>query len=217
MARGIKEGVLIGGGAVLVLLTVLLLISLRQPVEPEEVEAAAEPAVEPPGSAASAPRLRPPAQATPAMSSNAPPAASPVSPRPAPRPVAAAPDQGGAVSSPREPHGEVIKVREIPHVSHVTAPAAEPSGLEDEPDPQRRKVLRRMHKLAVAKMRQGVFTRRAQMLEQAMAEGKASGTWSKEEVRRAEQDLKQLEENIKASGADVEEMKKKVDEEIPPE
>ena len=213
MARGFKERLLIAGGAVLVLLTVLLLVSLREPVEPAEVETEAEPAAKPEEVKAATPAppsLRPTA---PAISTSPAPTKPPVS---RPVPVAAAPDQGGPVISPRAAASEVIKVRQIPHAGHVTAPAAEPPGIENEPDPQRREVLRRMHKLAVAKMRQGVFSRRAQMLEQSLAEARASGTWPKDKITRAAQDLKQLEENIKASNAEVDELKKKVDEELPP-
>ena len=215
MARGIKESLLIGSGALLVLLTVLLLVSLRGPAEQDETEPMTTP---PPAgfqipaqpveeSTSTTPSPPPSLQPAPAVR-----ASSPAPPMMAPAPPP--PDQSVPSLSPFPVAREIVRLSPGPNVSPLLAPAAEPLELQNEPDPRRREMLRRMHKLAVAKMRQGVFTRRAQLLEQSMAEGQASGTWTKEKVDQAKADLVQLEQSINASTANVEKFKAEVDQEI---
>lgn len=212
MARGIKESVLIGGGAMLVLLTVLLLVSLRQPAEQEETG----PEIRtPPAPAMALPEVRPGA-VTPAPVAVAPPAPAAKENKPAP-PVAVpefVPERRPPLELREPPSRELVRVSPAPSVSHLVAPMAEPIELENEPDPKRREVLRRMHHLAEAKMRQGVFSRRAAMLEQSLAEAQASGTWSEAKIKQAEKDLKQLDQTLKVAGTRVDELTRLVDEEI---
>jgi hypothetical protein len=214
VARGIKESVLIGGGAMLVLLTVLLLVSLRQPAEQEETEPGSRtPPV--PAPAREVPTVQPGA-VTPAPVAVAPPA--PAAKENKPAPPLAVPELIQERRPPLElrepPSRELVRVSPAPSVSRLVAPMSEPPELENEPDPKRREMLRRMHHLAEAKMRQGVFSRRANMLEQSLAEAQASGTWSEAKIKQAEKDLKQLDSTLKAAGTRVDELKRLVDEEI---
>lgn len=216
MARGIKESVLIGGGALLVLLTVLLLVSLGDPAEQEEAEPSAMPPPAAPTELAQpvggSGTITAPAPAVPPRPAPSPPAPSPAPPAVAPAPPPLQLDLPNLSAQPVA--REVIELSPAAKVSPLLAPSAEPLELDNEPDPKRREMLRKMHKLAEAKMRQGVFTRRARLLEQSMAEGQASGTWTRDKVNEAQVDLKQLLEAVKDTNAKVDELKAAVDQEV---
>ncbi len=201
--RGIKETLLIGSGAVLVLLIVLLLVSLGGS-EPEEPDL--QPLPDP------APRVATPAPAAPERPAPVLPAVvkpRPVSPAPAPAPLPPPPRREVARAAVEAP----VAVR-APNEGFASAPAAEPPELADEPDPQRRAVLKKMHSMAMARLQVDNFRRRYQLLEQSLAAARASGTWTNEKMDRAELDLQQLKGTIRASEQRFEQLKSAMDREL---
>lgn len=195
---------LIAGGAVLVLLIVLLITALRSsPPEETDLAPVAAPALQP----APEPAAAPAAVIPPAPPAGPAPVAAPFPAPPAPMATPAPPPRRGI-----EP--VVTRVIRAPHMGFAEAPPVEPPELANEPDPRRRAMLKKMHKLTMAKMRVDNFTRRHRLLDQSLAEAKASGTWTDNKMKRAEQDLKQLEHTIKVTGSDVQQLKDALDREI---
>ncbi len=202
-SRGLKEAILIGSGALLVLLIVLLLFSLKiTPVEETELEPAAPARVSP---QPSAPRPHPAVLASPDPGVGSETAEIRAPPRPPVKPE---------ILPEPPPAGEAPRAYPAPNIGHVAAPAAEPPNIDNEPDPKRRAVLRKMHELAMSTLRVDNFKRRIQLLEQSLAEAKASNTWTNKKVDRAEQDLKQLEHTIKAANEERAKLKKEMDSDL---
>jgi hypothetical protein len=182
----VKGSLLLITGAVLLVLTVLLLASLwggEAPVREPEPDPVASAVVE----RGTPPPRKPPhlRRVLPAASADA-----------GAPPAAAAPLEAGA--APKYP------------VVQRIAPAWPPAGIDKETDPKKRAELMKMHELATSRVRANQLQRRAQALEQALERAKRDRTWTEKQIQERQQDLKEVREAVQEAEGKVETLSKEL-------
>ena len=193
----VKGSLLILAGSALLVMTVLLLASLRSEPARQDSDSTARPAL----------ASRPPA---PAPEPQAPQRALAPAPRPQalpihpPLPRREGRDRKGFDSPDREAVGD------RPIVRRFTAPAALPEEIAREKNPAKRAELTRMHTLAVARMRVNQIQRRAMLLEQTIQRAKQDRTWSSQKILENEQDLAQLRDAVRKAERETEILSKEL-------
>lgn len=194
----IKQKVLVFSGAVLVLMTVVILVVLLDGAEDPAPSADGPGAQQPAAPASTAPRVAPASGLPqPGASKRPPPTAS--EPR-----VTRTPDAGAKSSTAATPP------RPDPHVIHSAAPAAEPATITAEKDPTKRQELRRMHRLATSEVRVRLLGRRSRMLRESLARARKDGSWSADKISREEASLQQIEATVAATKTEVVRLKKQL-------
>jgi len=184
-----RAPLLLAGVAVLILVSLVVLLSLRGREEP-------------------APRVAPPAPAAPLPAA---PAATAPGQRPAARaPVAAQPSARPAPTAAAEPAPAAPDARPVPPAVHTSAPAAVPPEVENEPDPARRAELMKMHKLATARVRVSTLRHRQRLLRDSLALGRQDGSWSQGKREEAERTLRELDGAIRESEGELERVRTEV-------
>lgn len=184
--RGPKESVLIASGALLVLLTMVLILSLPRG-EPEGTS-------EPPSMEPARPTTSPVRAQTEIVKQWEPDRSIERITR------IEAPDAGqvgpGSVDEP-------VKVQPIPSTWHGLAPPADPPELAEEKDPARRARLKAMHDLAMARVKVRAIRHREQLLHETIEDARTRGIWSEDKLRESLLEQRALRQSLKAAESEV--------------
>lgn len=184
----LKQKALIIGGAVLIIMAVSLLFLIRRPASipapsPRPRHHGAAPAAsEDPGRSRAASAGRPSGRhyrsaSTPSVAA------------PAARPDAA-PRASNAGLTPR------VASKQIPGRVLADAPPVIPSEIQKERDPARKAQLMKMHKLAMARVKVSQLRRRQRLLRSTLSRASQDGSLSPQRLKRAQQDLRDLDTGI---------------------
>jgi hypothetical protein len=164
----------------LVLLSILVLFSLRKPVEkrPSTGEGeASESAIDHERSAASTSRAR------------------------VPVPANVAP--GVAVASaPLASAGS--------RTVHAEAPSVLPSEIQQETDPRRKAELMNKHRLAMARVKLSRLRHRETLLRSSLAQAKKDGSWTPEKIQQAETQLEEVTQGAVRAEENLEQVRQEV-------
>ncbi len=180
-----KGSLLVIIGSALLIITVLVLFTLRRSPRPaaeltDSAQTSAGPSAVSSSGLTSLPSSAPPRRTTPVWEEAARPAL------PATSADAGAPARPGPEGAP-------------PATAHVSAPAAPPAELQRETDPAKREQLMKMHRLSTARVRTSLLRRRIGMLRFSTEQAKKTGAWPPDRVRQSERDLVELEDALKTA------------------
>lgn len=97
-----------------------------------------------------------------------------------------------------------------PNVVRIQAPPFSPKEIENEKDAVHQAQLKKMHKLATTRFRVSMLRHREQLLRTSLEKAKTDGSWTKEKLKQAEQDLKDLQVGINAAEKELDRLAKDI-------